>query len=637
MIKALREMREAAEKEHDEKLRAKTAFTVTSTVGTVGTVASVALAPFTGGFSLFAAAMVGTTFSIAGGVGHIVTDYADGQFQKEQVEKLNAYLKELEAIGKELDEKLSVFNSCLQYLDNESFDPDSALRTVLSSLTSNALALVTSPMMFLVGSVVNNSHSVRLTNSKQTLPDLSTCSGIVIKDLLRDRIVLDLDKHNNTLSKDQILDQIFTINTASLTAVTGALTSIQALNILDTVTEVGLKVGAAGVKPMATAGAEILKSVQISAQEAASLGLKTGTSAGSQATTTAAKTTAGTAGKILSYATVGFSVALTVYEIGSLVSEYGKGNVLADEVQKMIDFCLVKVEYLQQLKTRCLEEEKEDEDEECKCKGIKLKVLYFNARSVNSESKSQKAKMAKIRELLFIHYPNIVAISETWLDYDKEENELVALFQLAGYKLFRQDRNDDNPSSQFSCLGLSSNKSRRGGGLLVAFRTIESSVTFNRFPHLDYKDNMMNFEGRYDYLCNRCPRPLGKRFRFGFALGYRPPNLSSKEDRTLIGAMQDNCAKMCNYDGWAFVADFNCGSNGLDSIGLDKYHHTDFPVTHTSGNGLDQVVYEKTDFVSDARVLDTRVSDHYSILFNMNLGKDYISIAPCRAKTCDPA
>ncbi len=137
-------------------------------------------------------------------------------------------------------------------------------------------------------------------------------------------------------------------------------------------------------------------------------------------------------------------------------------------------------------------EKQEQEQEEHKPKEIKLNVLYFNARSINPVNTT---KISFLKNRIESLKPDIVAITETWLKNDIDNNRFAAGLSLQDYRIYRCDRQDINQKGEI----------RKGGGILIAVK-----VSQNLEPTLIeyFNDNYIYLEFNYIFNCQKWIYPF---------------------------------------------------------------------------------------------------------------------------------
>lgn len=198
----------------------------------------------------------------------------------------------------------------------------------------------------------------------------------------------------------------------------------------------------------------------------------------------------------------------------------------------------------QQLKKVSRTQTKCDESrEKCICDQINLKVFYLNARSINPTNRNRtfQQKIEEIKRQINQYQPEIIAIVESWLKEKHEDDEIVTLLGLKGYRIFRQDRGSENLDNAY-VIGDDENKDlgRRGGGILVAYRCSSQRIQFERNRAEDFNDNIMNFDILYTCSCAKC-NEFDKRKMFGLTVVYRRPG-PFKDQGILILILKLNCS-----------------------------------------------------------------------------------------------
>ena len=217
----------------------------------------------------------------------------------------------------------------------------------------------------------------------------------------------------------------------------------------------------------------------------------------------------------------------------------------------------------------------------------KLKVAYFNARSLVNKSASLEVDVySKIFD--------IVAITETHLDQSVNSAELFP----SNYRVYRRDRN------------------RRGGGVLVA---VSDKIICKKRDVLEESDiELLMLDIHYS-----------KNKSFVFGVFYRPP----ASDTRCLEILQRNLEHQAPQAEIILVGDFNLKdvdwnsrlmlNNSVDyrlfSDILSDNFLTQMVLQPTRGNNiLDLVLTNNSDVICDAEVGEP-ISDHNIITFNVNV------------------
>ena len=150
-------------------------------------------------------------------------------------------------------------------------------------------------------------------------------------------------------------------------------------------------------------------------------------------------------------------------------------------------------------------------------------IYLINARSLLS-------KVDELTATLNANSVNLVAVTETWLSEEMEDN----LVSISGYNLFRKDR---------PC--------RHGGGVCAY---LSEDILVKR--HSDLEDD--NFECMWLWLRpTRIPRPLSG---IVICVVYHPPGLPEHEHSLLNEYLTNTTDTLCNLHpncGLIFLGDFN--------------------------------------------------------------------------------
>ena len=221
-----------------------------------------------------------------------------------------------------------------------------------------------------------------------------------------------------------------------------------------------------------------------------------------------------------------------------------------------------------------------------------MRVAYFNARSIRN-------KINELKAYVSTNNFDIIAISETWLDFDRRDYR--GELEIEGYNLYNRDR-----------IG------RRGGGVIIYCSDRIESMEINLPLNNDIEVLAIKIKTKSDY--------------FNFAVVYRPPHQSAELDHTLYETL-----KTIVQRGGLIVGDFNC--IGLRDI-RQQVRETRDLCGFIDDNFLTQHVYEPT---RNANILDLVMStsegmvnnlvieenivnsDHKLITFDLSVRTDYIS------------
>lgn len=165
-------------------------------------------------------------------------------------------------------------------------------------------------------------------------------------------------------------------------------------------------------------------------------------------------------------------------------------------------------------------------DDDCLCQPIIIRVLYVNIRSINPNNPSLRDKIAKLRNLISIYQPQLIAIVETWLTKEHNTEHVLRLLgiQQHTYKCFRHDRADGHDPNNAYGNTITGQEDRRGGGTLVLWkRDAHPNTRFEPYGDENYADNVINFQIKYTFNCGKCSN--GKKFKkFIFTVVYRRPS-----------------------------------------------------------------------------------------------------------------
>ena len=229
-----------------------------------------------------------------------------------------------------------------------------------------------------------------------------------------------------------------------------------------------------------------------------------------------------------------------------------------------------------------------------------LQILYFNARSL-------VPKLDYLRVLCAAQLPDIVCITETWLDNSISDNELT----IPGYCIIRLDRN------------------RHGGGVLMYIRcTLQTQVLSLGPFDLEFMIVSVN-----NAKCRYC-----------MGLFYRPPSSTSLIFDTLFSVLEQlDPSLFLNY---VLIGDFNVNFlnpqhflyHKLSCI-LSSFNLTQVvqQPTHVSTNGgatlIDLVLVSNPQQLQDCSVIpELSNSDHKGISVTMR----WKTVRDCGPKTSRP-
>ena len=228
-----------------------------------------------------------------------------------------------------------------------------------------------------------------------------------------------------------------------------------------------------------------------------------------------------------------------------------------------------------------------------------FKIVHLNVRSITK-------KIDQLRILLQDSSVNIFTFSETWLRPFLHS----ALFEIDGYKLFRQDREIKNK------------RKKRGGGLLTYIKNEHLSSS-------EQLDELNTSNGNIEAQWTLIHRPFCKNVVVGNL--YRPPNGNlakaveyldnslktmnlGKMDVFLVGDLNVNFQDKTSS---AFKKlNFFIQSNGLSQHILNSTRNTD------KSQSLIDIAISNSKFVSGSGTLDHHISDHLPIFIVHKKGKD---------------
>ena len=179
--------------------------------------------------------------------------------------------------------------------------------------------------------------------------------------------------------------------------------------------------------------------------------------------------------------------------------------------------------------------------------GNLFKVVYLNARSV-------KNKVPELQSFISTHNPDIIAITETWLDDTFTD---IQLFGSGDFQVFRKDRN------------------AHGGGVLLA---IKSNYSPSLVPELQSDSCEIVWAS---YNCS-----LGRGL---VGCCYRPPN-SKKEYSTNLGDCLLKVASLRkHYDSISVYGDFNI--------------HVDWSLPERQSSSTGDIIFDTFDTVGMTQIL----------------------------------
>ena len=239
-----------------------------------------------------------------------------------------------------------------------------------------------------------------------------------------------------------------------------------------------------------------------------------------------------------------------------------------------------------------------------------MHCLYLNARS-NKSVTSKQNKLVDLQNLVALTQPNVVAITETWLNMDICDSEKLP----PNYVVYRKDRSE-------TCA----NKS--GGGVLLG---IDSRYTSKRLIELEPGCEILVCE----ILMLHSPK-------MAIILCYRSPNTDkSAFDETLLKVSR-------HYQHVCMLGDFNLPSISWSSLNsnvmpaeemfMDVVHFYSLEQinsvpSNAHGNILDLVLTNMCEMYSNVSAYDSPLNTHDS-LFNADhtiLVFDVITKPKCKA------
>lgn len=218
-----------------------------------------------------------------------------------------------------------------------------------------------------------------------------------------------------------------------------------------------------------------------------------------------------------------------------------------------------------------------------------VKSALFNARSVNNKS-------LILSDIIIEKGLDLVCLTETW--HNQSDGLLFNDLTPTGYGLF------DSPRS-----------SGRGGGIIVLFK---QDITFRPVVIPHFKS--------FECLALSISAPSS----IVIATVYRPP----KPNAAFLSEFADLLSMLClKFEETLILGDFNIHVDKKDSAMtkdflsllecFDLKQLVDFS-THNKGHTLDLVISSGS-FLSQPYTLDLGLSDHFAVLFNMELENPNIS------------
>lgn len=235
-----------------------------------------------------------------------------------------------------------------------------------------------------------------------------------------------------------------------------------------------------------------------------------------------------------------------------------------------------------------------------------LTVTYLNARSVKSVNR-ERNKLVQLNNLISLNKPSIVAITETWLTADINDNELLP----ANYALYRKDRSD-------TCPG------KRGGGVFIG---VDSCVKSMRRADLESPCEIL--------VCEVRPQ---NHSRLAIVLCYRPPDSDAKQFTQHLHDVMTKVSR--EFKVVCLLGDFNfpnidwsfpnlCSGTDLQFVELtDHYSLEQLNTVHSNihGNLLDLVFCNDADVFEDIVELQCDfTTDHAVLMCNLKVRKPHIA------------
>ena len=225
----------------------------------------------------------------------------------------------------------------------------------------------------------------------------------------------------------------------------------------------------------------------------------------------------------------------------------------------------------------------------------KLKVIHLNARSLKN-----RVNLHQIREFTQEHKPDIIAISETWLNSTVTNAEI----EIECFKVIRLDR-----------------LHKIGGGVCAYVR---SNIKCFKIKHLSTisEDNFHQLWLRIQFK---------KLKSFLICLTYRPPDCSLNCFESHFKPAYTE-ALLMNYP-IVILGDLNCNMlntnndykilKGIcDELNLNQIIKSPTRVTATTKSPIDIVLVSDITFIKRSGVIKTLISDHYPVFVTLKLNKE---------------
>merc|ERR1711915_469741 len=160
-----------------------------------------------------------------------------------------------------------------------------------------------------------------------------------------------------------------------------------------------------------------------------------------------------------------------------------------------------------------------------------ITFLYSNTRSI-------KNKFTELEAIVETECPDIIGLTETWLD--SEKNEFISEFNIEGYTLINKDR-----------------KSKRGGGVLIYIRDYLKPI------RVESQTNNEKVETVWAQLTG------DNNQRVNIGVVYRPPNQTAEIDDLLYGEINYQITRNHHT---VIMGDFNLPDINWDNIGVRSYY-----------------------------------------------------------------
>jgi hypothetical protein len=217
-----------------------------------------------------------------------------------------------------------------------------------------------------------------------------------------------------------------------------------------------------------------------------------------------------------------------------------------------------------------------------------IRCGLLNVRSLSN-------KTIQLADLIVQYDLKLVCVTETWLRNDATDNAILRDSCPTSYNYYSLPR--DN---------------RRGGGIALFFH--DSLV----IKQLCVENNPFNFESAF-FLISCGSKTIA------LALMYRIP---SKPLNVSLDELFTICTRLCVYDDFILLGDFNMGScpntdtlnvklvDFLSSFLLQQ--HVSEP-THDRGNILDLIFTRQSSTIINSVTVHPGLSDHFAVLFQINL------------------